>query len=80
MVHRLSHQWFFWAFLTNTKQDQAPPSEVQLSRVKFSPTALNFGYDVFTFFGTPCRFHVVQVASLGRYAENQNGNLRWHLP
>ena len=44
----------FWSFLTKTKQDQAPPHAM----VKFSPTALNFGYDfvlLVHFFGRPCR-------------------------
>ena len=50
MVHtqRLNHQWlaplgpgkcFFWSFLTNTKQDQAPPSH---ANGKISPYSTQF--------------------------------------
>ena len=56
--HHLAWKVFFWSSLTNTKQDQAPPSQV-MSIVEFSPTALNFGYDfvlLVQFFGTLCIF------------------------
>ena len=45
----------FWAFLTKTKR-RIKPSQV-MSIEKFSPIALNFGYDfvlLVHFFGTPC--------------------------
>ena len=41
--HQLGLESVFWSFLTKTEQDQAPPKAMSI--IKFSHTALNFGYD-----------------------------------
>ena len=76
MVHRLNHQWlapldsgkcFFGRFLLRLgriKRSQA------MYMVKFSPIALNFGYDfvlLVHFLGTPCSCLVICFKKNGYY-------------